>query len=180
MSVNVNTVYQRVLALTNKEQRGFITPQEFNFMAAQAQLDIFEQYFFDLNQFLRLPGNSLEYSDMVNILEEKISLFEKVNATVTSGVTLPTDLYRLGGIFYNGKEAEKVSQKDISISLTSNAKEFVSQAGFDPVYGARPLKRAIYEIVEDRLADLILEDKILEGSSVEFDVQNGNVITNIS
>lgn len=119
MSVNVNTVYQRVLALTNKEQRGFITPQEFNFMAAQAQLDIFEQYFFDLNQFLRLPGNSLEYSDMVNILEEKISLFEKVNATVTSGVTLPTDLYRLGGIFYNGKEAEKVSQKEFRLIQNS-------------------------------------------------------------
>ena len=41
MSVNVNTVYQRVLAITNKEQRGYITPQEFNYMANQAQLDIF-------------------------------------------------------------------------------------------------------------------------------------------
>ena len=47
MSVNVNTVYQRVLAITNKEQRGYITPQEFNYMANQAQLDIFEQYFYD-------------------------------------------------------------------------------------------------------------------------------------
>ena len=71
MSVNINTVYQAVLAVTNKEQRGYITPQEFNYLANQAQLDIFEQYFYDINQFGRLPGNSTEYSDMVDILDEK-------------------------------------------------------------------------------------------------------------
>ena len=48
MSVNINTVYQAVLAVTNKEQRGYITPQEFNYLANQAQLDIFEQYFYDV------------------------------------------------------------------------------------------------------------------------------------
>jgi hypothetical protein len=112
MSVNVNTVYQRVLAITNKEQRGYITPQEFNYMANQAQLDIFEQYFYDLNQFARLPGNSTEYSDMLDILEEKISLFEKVGATVTGGITLPSDVYRLGSILYNGIDAEHITQKN--------------------------------------------------------------------
>ena len=111
MSVNVNTVYQRVLAITTKEQRGYITPQEFNYMANQAQLDIFEQYFYDLNQFARIPGNSTEYSDMLDILEEKISLFEK-NGTVTSGTTLPADLYRLGTVMYNNIEAEHITQKD--------------------------------------------------------------------
>ena len=112
MSVNVNTVYQRVLALTNKEQRGYITPQEFNTMANQAQLDIFEQYFYDLNQFARMPGNSTEYSDMLDILEEKVSLFEKVDQTVAGGVTLPSDVYRLGSVLYDGIEAENITQKD--------------------------------------------------------------------
>jgi len=112
MSVNVDTVYQRVLALTNKEQRGLLTPQEFNYMANQAQLDIFEQYFYDLNQFARLPGNSTEYSDMLDILEEKISLFEKVDVDVTNGVTLPSDVYRLGSVTYDGVEAEQITQKD--------------------------------------------------------------------
>ena len=51
MAVNINTVYQTVLALANKEQRGYITPQEFNLFARQAQMQIFEQYFYDLNQF---------------------------------------------------------------------------------------------------------------------------------
>jgi len=64
--------------------------------------------------------------------------------------------------------------------MTNEAKKHIAQAGFDPVYGARPLKRALYEIVEDKLADLILEEKIQEGNSVEFDFQNGEVVVNIS
>ena len=65
--VNINTVYQRVLAIANKEQRGYITPQEFNLFANQAQLDIFEQYFYDLNQFQLVPGNDTTYSDMIDL-----------------------------------------------------------------------------------------------------------------
>ena len=74
---------------------------------------------------------------------------------------------------------KKLEERDIKISLTSNAKEYIAKIGFDPVYGARPLKRAIYEIVEDKLADLILEDKIGEGSNIEFDVVNNEVIVNL-
>ena len=86
MAISIDTVYQKVLALANKEQRGYITPQEFNLFADHAQKEIFEQYFYDLNQFRRVPGNNTEYADMTNNLEEKISLFEKYDntATVTS------------------------------------------------------------------------------------------------
>jgi len=76
--------------------------------------------------------------------------------------------------------ASKVASKAILLSMTTEAKNYIAQAGFDPVYGARPLKRALYEIVEDKLADLILEEKIQEGNSVEFDVKDGEVIVNIS
>ena len=65
--------------------------------------------------------------------------------------------------------AKKLADRGIKISLTPKAKEFVAQVGFDPVFGARPLKRALYEEVEDRLAELILEDKLKDGDSVEFD-----------
>ncbi len=81
-------------------------------------------------------------------------------------------------LFNNIKK--KVEEKDIKISLTQNAKEYIAKIGFDPVYGARPLKRAIYEIVEDKLADLILEDKIGEGSNIDFDVIDNEVIVKIN
>ena len=46
--VSIDNVYQKVLAIANKEQRGYITPQEFNLFADLAQKEIFEQYFYDL------------------------------------------------------------------------------------------------------------------------------------
>lgn len=61
---------------------------------------------------------------------------------------------------------EKLESKDITIKLSPEAKIFIAQAGFDPVYGARPLKRAIYEYVEDRLSDMILSDEIGEGDNL--------------
>ena len=82
MAVSVDTVYQKVLAFANKEQRGYITPQEFNLFADQAQMEIFEQYFYDKNQFGRVPGNSYEYSDIITNLEGKIAVFERYNRGV--------------------------------------------------------------------------------------------------
>ncbi|MAO24400.1 MAG: hypothetical protein CMJ25_26950, partial [Phycisphaerae bacterium] len=100
MSVNVNTVYSRVLAILNKEQRGFLTPQEFNLFANQAQMDLFEQYFYDVNQFGRMHGNDTEYSDMLNILNEKIAAFAtEATPSQTGGYfVLPSNFYRLGTV----------------------------------------------------------------------------------
>ena len=75
---------------------------------------------------------------------------------------------------------KKLATRDIKVILSDSAKAYIAEAGFDPVYGARPLKRALYDVVEDRLAELILEDKIVEGSIVNFDVKNGEVIVNIN
>lgn len=76
--------------------------------------------------------------------------------------------------------AKKVAERNITIALTEGAKKLIAQAGFDPVYGARPLKRALYEIVEDRLADLILSGEVKEGSNVVFDAQGDEIKVNIS
>ena len=121
MSVNINTFYQRVLAIANKEQRGYITPQEFNLFANQAQMDIYEQYFYDINQFSRAPGNDTEYSNMIDFINEKVAIFQKYQQSVsvnTSSIgTLPSDLYRLGTVMYTGGtypiELDEVSQNDV-------------------------------------------------------------------
>ena len=135
--VNIDTVYQRVLALANKEQRGYITPQEFNLFANQAQMDIFEQYFYDLNQFMRVPGNDTNHADMVDILEEKIGLFEvsKPSIGYNGGAVIPNDVYRLSTVRYNrgGKHVliERVSEKELrTMSLGSLTKP----TNINPVY----------------------------------------------
>ena len=77
MAINVNQVYQTVLLILNKEQRGYLTPDEFNKISTQVQLEIFESYFEDLNQQLRVPDNDSEYSDRVKNTQEKIAIFQE-------------------------------------------------------------------------------------------------------
>ena len=107
----IDTVYQKVLTFTNKEQRGYITPQQFNLFADMAQKEIFEQYFYDLNQVARAPGRSEEYSDYAHNLNEKVAIFES-DATGSPNA-LAYDLYRLGTVRSNGSEVEEVQQNEL-------------------------------------------------------------------
>lgn len=147
MAISIDTVYQKVLAILNKEQRGYVTAQEFNLFANQAQLDLFEQYFYDINQFGRLPGNDTEYSDMLNILNEKTSPFEVTSSNLNHDNTkfeLPTDLYRLGTVIYSNTttdgfgtstteqiEAERVAKNEI---LYINSSPLTKPKNTRPIY----------------------------------------------
>lgn len=95
--ISIDTVYQRVLALANKEQRGYITPLEYNLHANQAQQLIFEQYFYDLDKVKQAPTDTTSLSDMEELIENKLSLF-KSTQTVVGGTTYPSN-YRTGKIF---------------------------------------------------------------------------------
>jgi hypothetical protein len=75
MAINVDTVYRTVLLIINKEQRGYLTPDEFNKTATQVQLEIFNEYFEDLNQQIRVPENDSEYANRNKNLQEKIAIF---------------------------------------------------------------------------------------------------------
>ena len=126
--VRVDTVYQRVLVLANKEQRGYITPQEFNLYANQAQMEIFEQYFYDLNQTSRATGNDTVYADVDDMLEEKLQIFEFTdgvgrinNNTIYVGAggggvnkQLPDYIYRISRIELNNIDCEILNTKDFN------------------------------------------------------------------
>ena len=124
--VSVDRVYQKVLAIANKEQRGYITPQEFNLFADQAQIEIFEQYFYDLNQFQRIHGNNTGYADVDNILEEKLQIFEStdntpivngyVNAGTNGNKILPGYIYRVSRIVFNQRDCEILRTKDFHLA----------------------------------------------------------------
>ena len=121
MAVSIDTVYQRVLALANKEQRGYITPQEFNLFANQAQMEIFEQYFYDIKEFNRTPGNNQEYSDPLSVLYEKIGIFEELHGSSwmasnmpISGnyLSIPKQIYKIGTVKVSNNQAELLNTKD--------------------------------------------------------------------
>jgi hypothetical protein len=131
--ISIDTVYQRVLAILNKEQRGYLSPQEFNLFANQAQLEIFEQYFFDLNQYMRLKDNNTEYAQLYNLVDEKISKFKTYgNLTYSSGAfAFPADLHKLGTVIYNSNEVEKVDMKQL---LDYQASKLTQPSATNPLY----------------------------------------------
>ena len=120
MAVSVDTVYKTVLLILNKEQRGYMTPDEFNKIGSQVQREIFEAYFEDLNQQVRIPQTDMEYSDRVAITDEKIAEFKTENNalhTINGIFTLPSDLYRLGSLTYSPQntypvELQRVGRAD--------------------------------------------------------------------
>ena len=71
---------------------------------------------------------------------------------------------------------KRLEDSKITLKLTDKAEEFIANTGFDPVYGARPLKRAIQRYIQDPLAVKILEGAVKEGDQVTIDVEDGQVV----
>lgn len=109
MAISIDNVYQQVLVIANKEQRGYITPQEFNLLARKAQLDVFENYFSDLDAFRKKPGNDTVYADEIDSIQEKIDVHEKFSQFVginsTGAGVLPSS-YKMGRLNYNSNSQE--------------------------------------------------------------------------
>lgn len=114
--IDINRVYERVLFIANKEQRGYITPDEFNSFAYQAQLEIFEMYFLKKFQTNQAPMTTDDYSDIAMNVDEKIEFFTNT-ATVTKTdrvFTYPTNFYRLAHVSVPGREGFPIMADEIS------------------------------------------------------------------
>lgn len=73
--------------------------------------------------------------------------------------------------------SERLKDKKIELQVSDKAKAFLAKAGYDPIYGARPLKRAIRKYLQDPLALAILEGKVKEGSKIEADLNEKGQIS---
>ena len=113
--ININNVYQTVLVLANKDNRGYITPAEFNRMADQAQNEIFEGYFTREASYEMSGGMESDFSNPVLNVSERINLFYKSDIpTVANGIfPFPSDLRQLGVVSVDSKVADYASHEDI-------------------------------------------------------------------
>ena len=146
--VGIDDVYQKVLAIANKEQRGYITPQEFNLFADQAQMTIFDQYFYDLNQLKRRPTNEVEYSDPIEIINNKLYLFKDTTPLQDgkdlnsihnyNGVSL---FYMLSDVYYTesaaGKAPVVVEQVDHFDFIKTEGSPLTKATTSRPIYVIR-------------------------------------------
>ncbi|AHE94128.1 TPA: AAA family ATPase [Campylobacter fetus subsp. venerealis] len=106
--------------------------------------------------------------EFLNRLDDTI-IFNPLGANELSGIV---------SIMFKELEAT-LQNRGIKAVLDENAKEFIAKAGFDPVYGARPLRRALYELVEDKLAEMILRDELKSGDSIKISALNDEIVVNL-
>ena len=116
--VNINTVYNAVLVITNKDNRGYITPEEFNSLAIQAQEAIFASYFMREMTYEMQTGGSNVESDFSNpklTVAQKISAFYKEGTLTKAGILFPypEDFYKLGIVSVDGISADHSSHGEI-------------------------------------------------------------------
>ncbi len=133
MAVSVNTVYTTVLYILNKEQRGYVTPSEFNSIADLVQKEIFNSYFPDGNQVNRLNQNNTqndtEFFDMFKDISYKLYPFEKeINFTYQSS----------GDCFYNNTSSTIYKIGEVVTTYTgqpqySSITQLVSKKDFDKI-----------------------------------------------
>lgn len=103
--------------------------------------------------------------EFLNRIDE-IIIFEKLT---------PEDIEKIIDIELN-KYKNIFEQKNIQITLTKEAKKYLAKIGFDPIYGARPLRRAIEKTIINTLAKLLVSGEIKEGRSLKVDLQKGSLV----
>ena len=141
MAINVDQVYKTVLLIINKEQRGYLTPDEFNKLATQVQLEVLDGYFETINQQMRVPQNESEYGDRYKSVQEQLDVFKTIgtctynpatgtlpaffdvptssgtaSGTQTIDITLyPNDFYKLGTVLYrDDREVEQIQRNQLA------------------------------------------------------------------
>ena len=122
----INSVRNTVLAVANKQNFGYISPSDFNLYAKQAQLEIFEEYFYRYTTWTAKQNAKLSGSDYANIvqnLEEVIDSFSSVSLLSyisANNFAFPTNGYYINTLRYNDIEADRVSNGKILSLLSSN------------------------------------------------------------
>ena len=138
MAINVNTVYRTVLSLVNREQRGFLTPDQYNRLARMAQLDLFEKAFFDYNRYLTRQETSKindEYANLAKATKEKIDVFsESYTLSFSSGIaTVPSNFYKCIMISTGtrGLEVQEIQKSDLP---QINSSKLTAPSASYPIY----------------------------------------------
>jgi len=181
MAVNVDIVYKTVLLILNKEQRGNLSPDEFNKVATQVQLEIFESYFDTLNQQLRRPDNDTEYADRIKNVDQDISIFKEYGDTTyvapgkyftlptTSGASVATQSFTGDGTTisfpFTSITSSQLASSVISVTINGVVTTAYTISGANIIFNTVPANNAVIVVTatpEDfyRLGTVIYKDSI--------------------
>ena len=101
------------------------------------------------------------------------AIFSIVDTVLFKPLTLP-EIKLIVGLLV-GEVRDRLAQRGISLELSDEAGELIAESGFDPVYGARPLKRYIQRELETRLGRALLAGDVQDGAALRVWVENGTL-----
>jgi len=122
----------------------------------------------------------ITHDDMKNRLLEEVKksfkpeFLNRVDDIIVFKSLSKESLYDIVKIEVQGV-SNRLAEREMNIEITKEALEFLIDKGFDPVYGARPLKRTIQRYIEDPLAEMLIEGKFEEGSTIKAVVKNDSL-----
>lgn len=141
MAINVNSVYRVILSVLNKEQRGYLTPDQFNRLGKQAQLGLLDKSFYDYNRHLtrrNIQGVNSEYGDIADRIEEKIDVLSReASISLTNGVydtgNLSDTIYKIIQLTTDNRatEVEQVKKSELTYM---NASKLTAPTSDFPAY----------------------------------------------
>ena len=99
----------------------------------------------------------------------------RIDDTIVFRPLVKEDLHKIVEIEL-GFLRERLKDQRITLELTEGAKDFLIEKGFDPVFGARPLKRIIQRFIEDPLSQDIISNRLPEGAQVKVDKRNDTLV----
>ena len=109
MAASINEVRNTVLAIANKNNYGYISPQDFNLYAKQAQMDMFEDYFYQYNNWITKENQRVSGTGYANIVKGIVEVIDSFSASVfltqtnANTFALPNDYYLINKLFYYSK-----------------------------------------------------------------------------
>ena len=143
LMVNINNVYQTVLVISNKDNRGYITPDEFNRLAEQVQNEIFATYFPKSAAYESQTFVESDFSDPTLYLAEKVNVFYKEGTLTKTNekFPIPEDLYRVGVVSVNNVVADVASHDEIKYI---NLSPLTAPVSTQPVYTMNGTDLSVY------------------------------------
>jgi len=132
------------------------------------------------SQLIQEMGNKFKYDQIKEAVMEMVSqhfrpeFINRIDETVVFHSLGKEQIAKIAAIQI-GYLQKRLKQQDIHLNVTHEAMEHLAEAGFDPVYGARPLKRTIQQQLENPLAQALLTGKFKTGETVNVSFKDGHL-----
>lgn len=129
------------------------------------------------NEIMEFSGDKEKRDELVKTALKsyfKPEFLNRLDDIIVFNPLKEENLVKIVDIMFKSLQS-KLLEREIKATLTQNAKKLIASVGYDAEFGARPLRRAMYELVEDEIAEMILKDEIKSGDEIVIDADDNNI-----